>query len=116
MSGSADLIFASSGSTKVYAGAGFGIISLLDASATVGKVFAGVDIALGSPVSLFVEVAPIYSFATGNAFFSGKFGINFHFGGPSTTTRPTATATAAEPEDDDSVWLEPYDPDADPNG
>ena len=81
LSGSADLLFASSGDVKVYGGVGLGVISLLDVSAPFGKAFLGVDFSLGSNVSLFAEAAPIYPFEAALPVFGGKFGVNFGFGG-----------------------------------
>lgn len=81
LSGSADLLFASNGDFKVYGGAGLGIISILGMSAPFGKGFLGVDITLGSNVSLFVEAAPLYAFETTNLFPGAKLGLNFGFGG-----------------------------------
>ncbi len=80
LSGSADLLFASSGDVKVYGGAGVGIINLLVVSTSFAKAFLGLDFNVGSSVSLFVEAAPLYAFETGNTFLGGKFGVNFGFG------------------------------------
>lgn len=78
--GSVDLLFASTGDTKIYGGVSLGIFGFFGFSAPFGKAFVGGDFAVSDSVSLFVEAAPLYAFQTSNIIFSGRAGVNFAFG------------------------------------
>jgi hypothetical protein len=80
LSGSADVLFSSTGDTKVYGGAGLGIISFFGLSAPFGKAFVGGDFTVSDSVSLFVEADPAYIFQSQTLLLGGRFGVNFAFG------------------------------------
>jgi hypothetical protein len=80
LSGSADVLFSSTGDAKFYGGAGVGIISFFGLSAPFGKVFVGGDFAVSDLVSLFAEAAPIYVFQSQTFAPVARLGVNFAFG------------------------------------